>query len=255
MKNVKDIWLLTRIYCSEFTLHIIVLSLVGLIIYVVQKFVCISELNIIKILGSVLAVMIGLFVYKAQKRVLSWDIRNRLICELDELYRHLQSNLEVLELMSVSKGKPSMMHLEKLRIDDHKTLTDAEIMKNMSKKFTSLVFPLTIRMRNYNITVDYLKKALEGNDKVLFERYINEMKAITINLLVNIEYDTNRYILHDVKKAYIEEKKNEKGKTELKHVYESRQTKKRRIIEDGVWGDSSSQSCMKMCLKKLSSWF
>lgn len=218
---------------GEFYMHILILFLLLLICYVVDVFTGVCYVEMLKPIGSILAVMVGLIVYKAQKRVLTWNIRDRLICELKEMYRHLDKNLEVLEVMQQSEEKPSMMHIDKLKIDDHMTLTDAEIMKNMSKKYTAIVFPLTIRMRNYNITVDYLKTSLEENNKVLFKSYIEEMVSITKRVKEIIYKDSMEYLVYDVIKELESEEKKEQDKTLIKNEPAKKQ---RKIVFVGDWG-------------------
>ena len=218
---------------GEFYMHILILLLLLLICYVVDVFTDVCYVEMLKPIGSILAVMVGLIVYKAQKRVLTWNIRDRLICELKEMYRHLDKNLEVLEVMQQSEEKPSMMHIDKLKIDDHMTLTDAEIMKNMSKKYTAIVFPLTIRMRNYNITVDYLKTSLEENNEMLFKSYIEEMVLITKRVKEIIYKDSMEYLVYDVIKELESEEKKEQDKTLIKNEPAKKQ---RKIVFVGDWG-------------------
>lgn len=111
------------------------------------KFTTLTNDDLLRLIGGVLAIVFGLFVYKAQKRVLNWNIRNRLICEFNEIHRHLQRNLEVLETMKKNKEsdkKVSVMRVEKLRITINQTFTDDELLRNMSKECTYVVFPLCV---------------------------------------------------------------------------------------------------------------
>ena len=229
---VKKVWLWISMLFNEFGIQGFVLIISCLAYFVAKSLFpdiceCTSESNddLLTFLGGIIAIMAGLFVYKAQKRLLCWDIRNRLVCELKEMYRHLQRNLEVLKQMDVSMGKPSAMHIEKLRIDDHKTLTDEEIMKNMSKKYTYLVFPLTVRMRNYNITVGYLEKALKDGQTNLFVSYLKEMKSITESMQRKIDKDAKEILVYDIIKAL------QREDSENNCINK----KKRTIIYDGIW--------------------
>lgn len=186
---------------SEFYVQIFILFIMLLLYILINRFICVRQDDLLKLLGSVLTIMVGLFVYKAQKRVLNWDIRNRLICEFDEIYRHLQRNLEVLDAMNkslIGDQKVSVMHIEKLRIVINQTFTDEELLKNMNKKYTFMVFPLNVRMRNYNITVNCLKEALEKNKKDLFKSYLNEIIKITEKLQESILKDSDEKLVYKI---------------------------------------------------------
>ena len=225
MKIIMSIWLFVRrcwiwikMLWSEFYVQAFVLGALVLVYYFItkdidvspeqvgtvqeclndiQKFFNNTQTNFLTLFGSILAIMVGLFVYKAQKRVLAWDIRNRLICEYDELYRHLQRNLEVLNAIKIDR-KVSVLHIEKLRIAISQTFTDGELMRNMSKKYTAIVFPLSVRMRNYNITVDCLKEALKENKKALFKSYLDEIISVTEVLQKDIDKDSKKKLVHEV---------------------------------------------------------
>lgn len=202
--RIRKCWVLLKMFWSEFCVQAIIIGLILLLNFILNKFTehGINETDFLKLLGSVLTIMVGLFVYKAQKRVLNWDIRNRLICEFDEIHRHLQRNLEVLDAikdsMSVTK-KVSVIHIEKLRIAINQTFTDDELLKNMSKKYTYMVFPLSVKMRNYNITVDHLKEAWKENKKILFESYLDEVIVITQKLQEKIYDDSKAKLAHKIK--------------------------------------------------------
>lgn len=195
--GIKKAWLWLRMLWSEFYVQSGILLIIFMLYLLksasteslfVKKFELISSLKIIleqvafsKLLGGILTIMIGLFVYKAQKRVLNWDIRNRLVCELNEICRHLQKNLEVLNAIDTDSNKKiSVMHIQKLEIVINKTFTDEELLKNMNKRYTAIVFPLNVKMRNYNITVNYLKSALEENKKELFKFYLTEIISVLL---------------------------------------------------------------------------
>lgn len=185
MKKANICWIWIKMIWSEFKLSFIIFAILFILMLITYK----GNSEIFKLCGNVIIVIIGLFIYKAQRRVLLWDIRNRLICEYKEIYRHLTKNLEVLESIDIEQGIPSTMHIKKLKIDDHTTLNDGDIMKNLSKEYTSIVYPMTIRTRNYNITVDSLEKSTEFNDKELFKKYLNEMKESTTRLQTLISMD------------------------------------------------------------------
>lgn len=215
--GIKKAWLWLRMLWSEFYVQSGILLIIFMLYLLksastesllVKKFELISPLKIIleqvafsKLLGGILTIMIGLFVYKAQKRVLNWDIRNRLVCELNEICRHLQRNLEVLNAIDTDSNKKiSVMHIQKLEIVINKTFTDEELLKNMNKRYTAIVFPLNVRMRNYNITVNYLKSALEENKKELFEFYLTEIISGTINLHKRIADDSVNILVNKIDK-------------------------------------------------------
>ena len=63
------------------------------------------------LLGNIIAIIIGLFIYKAQRRILPWDIIERLNCEFKEITRHLERNFDVLVAIDTTKGIPSIMHI------------------------------------------------------------------------------------------------------------------------------------------------
>lgn len=205
---LKSIWffirkclLHIRMLLSEFYVQIFILVSLGVLCCFINKFICGAKIDVLKLLGSLLTIMVGLFVYKAQKRVLNWDIRNRLICEFDEIYRHLQRNSEVLDAIKniTSAKKVSVMHIEKLKIVINQTFTDEELLKNMSKKYTRIVFPLSVKMRNYNISVDCLEEALKGNNKKSFGYYLDEMIEITASLQKWIHDESKENLVYKVK--------------------------------------------------------
>ena len=199
--GIRTCWLWIKMLWSEFYVQIFILFIMLLLYILINRFICVRQDDLLKLLGSVLTIMVGLFVYKAQKRVLNWDIRNRLICEFDEIYRHLQRNLEVLDAMNkslIGVQKVSVMHIEKLRIVINQTFTDEELLKNMNKKYTFMIFPLNVRMRNYNITVNCLKEALEKNKKDLFKSYLNEIIKITEKLQERILKDSDEKLVYKI---------------------------------------------------------
>ena len=199
--GIRTCWLWIKMLWSEFYVQIFILFIMLLLYILINRFICVRQDDLLKLLGSVLTIMVGLFVYMAQKRVLNWDIRNRLICEFDEIYRHLQRNLEVLDAMNkslIGDQKVSVMHIEKLRIVINQTFTDEELLKNMNKKYTFMVFPLNVRMRNYNITVNCLKEALEKNKKDLFKSYLNEIIKITEKLQESILKDSDEKLVYKI---------------------------------------------------------
>ena len=140
---------------------------------------CIKNNELTKLLGSIIAIVIGLFIYRAQRRILPWDVLKRLNCEFKEITRHLERNFEVLESIQTTKGIPSLIHIKKLKIDDHTTLTDSDILKNIPSSLTSKIYPMTIRIRNYNITFQCLERAIKFKNATLFDKYLQEIKIIT----------------------------------------------------------------------------
>lgn len=199
--GIRTCWLWIKMLWSEFYVQIFILFIMLLLYILINRFICVRQDDLLKLLGSVLTIMVGLFVYKAQKRVLNWDIRNRLICEFDEIYRHLQRNSEVLDAIKniTSAKKVSVMHIEKLKIVINQTFTDEELLKNMSKKYTRIVFPLSVKMRNYNISVDCLEEALKGNNKKSFGYYLDEMIEITASLQKWIHDESKENLVYKVK--------------------------------------------------------
>lgn len=219
---VRRCWIWIKMLWSEFYVQAFVLGALVLVYYFIakdidvspeqvgtvqeclndiQKFFNNTQTDFLTLFGSILTIMVGLFVYKAQKRVLNWDIRNRLICEFDEIYRHLQRNSEVLDAIKniTFAKKVSVMHIEKLKIVINQTFTDEELLKNMSKRYTRIVFPLSVKMRNYNISVDCLEEALKGNNKKSFGYYLDEMIKITASLQKWIHDESEEILVYKVK--------------------------------------------------------
>lgn len=197
-KKANICWLWIKMNWEESKVSLILIILLFAAIFIATKYghVKFFELygkEFFGLCGSIIAIIIGLFVYKAQRRILSWDIRNRLICEYQEIYRHLGKNLEVLESINIDEGVPSILHIKKLKIDDHTTLTDGEIMKHISKEYTAIVYPMTICTRNYNITVECLEKAIDFKNKELFQQYLEEMKGATNRLQSLIAEDSLKF--------------------------------------------------------------
>lgn len=154
--------------------------------------------EIINFLGSIITITIGLFVYKIQKRTLPTIILERLCCEFKEINRHLGRNLEVLNSIKINNGIPSLMHIKKLKIDDHTTLTDNDTLKNINASCTKVIYPMTIRIRNYNITVEHLEKIIEEQNKNMIETYIEELKKITQKLQKTISQTIQKLENYDM---------------------------------------------------------
>ncbi len=144
----------------------------------------IEDKELISFLGTISALLIGLIVYRAQNRLLINQIVNRVAGELIEIYRHLGANLEVVDMIDSTKGVPSILHIKKLGITKYSSLSDEMALRNLDKQHNRIIFPMTVRVRNYNINVETIVKYLKSSNKeqVIFNEYKNNIRLATITL-------------------------------------------------------------------------
>lgn len=149
----------------------------------------IGDKELISFLGTISALLIGLIVYRAQNRLLISQIANRVAGELIEIYRHLGANLEVLDKIEPTKGVPSILHIKKLGITKYSSLSDEMALRNLDKQHNQLIFPMTVRVRNYNINVDTIVEYLKSPDKKqeTFSEYKNNIYLATKTLQKHIK--------------------------------------------------------------------
>mgnify|MGYP003312556384 CR=1 FL=1 len=197
-KYIKQLW-----YTQRLSVLTIALSVVGIICSLYFE-----KDKLITLFGNIIAIVIGLFIYKAQRRILPWDIIERLDCEFKEMTRHLERNFDVLESIDTTQGIPSVIHIKKLKIDDHTTLYDNDILKNLPISLAQKIYPMTIRVRNYNITIDCIENIITSKDTTLLNDYLKEIKIVTKILQKDIYND---YICDYIKELPIknENKENE----------------------------------------------
>lgn len=141
------------------------------------------------IAGTISAVLLGLIVYRAQKRVMLYQIVNRISGELSEIYRHLGENMNVIESINLNKGIPSQLHIRKLAITKYSSLSDEETLRNLDKKHNKFVFPMTVMVRNYNINVEVINEYLQSSSlkKSILKKHLQGILKVTESLRVQIE--------------------------------------------------------------------
>ncbi len=141
------------------------------------------------IAGTISAVLLGLIVYRAQKRVMLYQIVNRISGELSEIYRHLGENMNVIECIDLTKGVPSQLHIRKLAITKYSSLSDEETLRNLDKKHNKFVFPMTVMVRNYNINVEIINEFLQSPNltEPILREHLQGILEVTESLRGSIE--------------------------------------------------------------------
>lgn len=175
---------------SDFVFPMGGMLFIWLVAYVIGKTVLsVDDGDILRAWSAIGAVLLGLIVYRAQRRLLIYQIVERVSGELSEIYRHLGANLEVLEKIDSSKGVPSLLHIRKLEITKYSSLSDESTLKNLDKRHNKIVFPMTVRVRNYNINVDAIVEYLKSSDKKeeTFKDYMAGIVYATKDLRIKIE--------------------------------------------------------------------
>lgn len=145
--------------------------------------------DVIRLAGSIGAVVLGLWVYRFQRRLLLTQIVDRVSGELVEIYRHLGANLVVLNQLDSLNGIPSLLHIRKLEITKYSSLSDNDVLKNLNQYHNQIIFPMTVRIRNYNINVQQIVDYLQShwpNEKI-FNEYRQGIIEVTENLQIQIK--------------------------------------------------------------------
>lgn len=145
--------------------------------------------DVIRLAGSIGAVVLGLWVYRFQRRLLLSQIVDRVSGELAEIHRHLGANIVVLKNIDSSNGIPSLLHIRKLEITKYSSLSDNDVLKNLNQSHNKIIFPMTVRIRNYNINVQEIVDYLQvhwPNEKI-FNEYKQGIIEVTENLRTQIQ--------------------------------------------------------------------
>ena len=173
----------------------LLLLFVGIMISVLcKKVLNVNGETVFAFWSTASALMLGLIVNRAQKRLLISQIVNRVSGELLEIYRHLGANLEVLDKIDTEVGVPSLLHIKKLEITKYSSLSDGETLRNIDNKHNQIIFPMTVRVRNYNLNVDILVEHLKspGRNKAVFNEHLEGIRETTVGLQSKIEECLNK---------------------------------------------------------------
>lgn len=164
-------------YWIDFGVPILIVLTVGLFTYFLCKWLGIENGEWLRFMGTISAVLLGLVVYRAQKRVLSIQIVKRVSSELEEIYRHLGENINVINSIDLSKGVPSQLHIRKLEIAQYSLLSDEETLRNLDKDDNKLIFQMMVKVRNYNINVEIVNEYVKS-EKHKLEIFQNHKKGL-----------------------------------------------------------------------------
>lgn len=208
---------LARRYWIDFGVPILIVLTVGLFTYFLCKWLGIGNGEWLRFMGTISAVLLGLVVYRAQKRVLSIQIVKRVSSELEEIYRHLGENINVINSIDLSKGVPSQLHIRKLEIAQYSLLSDEETLRNLDKDDNKLIFQMMVKVRNYNINVEIVNEYVKS-EKHKLEIFQNHKKGLL-----------------DVTKSLQEEIKECSSAMELNIELSNVETRDRDIIYEKEW--------------------
>ena len=173
--------------------------------------------DILRLVGSIGAVVLGLWVYRFQRRLLLTQIVDRVSGELAEIYRHLGANILVLRNIDSSKEIPSLLHIRKLEITKYSSLSDDDVLKNLEQNHNEIIFPMTVRIRNYNINVQEIVDYLQSHWPN--ENIFNEYKEGIIEVTENLQTQITECLV----------------RLKVKKNFETKKSDTKRIIYDRKW--------------------
>lgn len=79
-----------------------------------------------------------------------------LVCELEDIVRHLGANITVLEAIAKDGKIPAPMHINKLKIPETSAIFSIETLKLADFRYSSRLYDLRLKLRNLNIEIDDL---------------------------------------------------------------------------------------------------
>ncbi len=130
---------------------------------------------------AVLGILIGIFIKPRVDFYLSSRRELRLlISEFEDMIRHINANIEVLDQIDLSMGIPAIIHLEKMKIPESSIIFSSDTYRNIYNKHSRLIYELRLIVRNINIEIDSTVFLLQ--------------KEETYNKKVRIAYEYLKYI-------------------------------------------------------------
>jgi hypothetical protein len=123
----------------------------------------------LKIIVSALVGVTAAFLYST---ISEW-VRNSLkrkkevtliLAELDAIYKHILSNLNIIESIDLKMGVPHRMHFEKMKIHQNSILFSSETFRMMSSKHGMLIYRLKLILRNIDIEAQAIVDYIDGKD-------------------------------------------------------------------------------------------
>lgn len=138
-----------------------------------------SEKIILILLGVALTTIIQflstLITNKTDKKLKHTDQLKLLSSELEDLTRHCIANLNVLKSIDLSKGIPSSLHFEKMKVMETSILFSENTYTFISSKHTRYINRIKLEIRNINLEIDYLIKYTNSNkfSKDRLKQYID----------------------------------------------------------------------------------
>ncbi len=180
-----------RRWVKDYVAPLLLLIVIGFFVYFSASYFLNlqnKDDEILSFIGTICAIVLGLQVYRIQNRILISQIVERVSGELEEIHRHLRANKRVLDKLNKEKV-PSLSHIRKFAITKYSALSDDVLLRNLDKTHNKIIFPMTVRVRNYNISVSTMEEYLKSGscEKDIFEKYVNNMINITNKLCDNIE--------------------------------------------------------------------
>lgn len=180
-----------RRWVKDYIAPLLLLIIIGFFVYFSASYFLDlqnKDDEILSFIGTICAIVLGLQVYRMQNRILISQIVQRVSGELEEIHRHLRANKRVLEKLDIEKV-PSLSHIRKFAITKYSALSDDVLLRNLDKTHNKIIFPMTVRVRNYNISVSTMEEYLKSGscEKDIFVKYVSNMKNITDKLCENIE--------------------------------------------------------------------
>jgi hypothetical protein len=137
----------------------------------------------LKIIISALVGATAAFLYS----IISEWVRNLLkrkkevtliLAELDAIYKHILSNLNIIESIDLKMGVPHRMHFEKMKIHQNSILFSSDTFRTISSKHGMVIYRLKLILRNIDIEaqaiVDYIDS--KNYDPKTMAQYLDYFK-------------------------------------------------------------------------------
>lgn len=114
----------------------------------------------------------------------------QLIAELWDIQRHCNENAKVLDHIDLSKGIPSNMYFERMKIPESSILFSAETFRRIQVDYAQLLYRVRLIVRNINIELAELIHYAETSDcsREILEQHIlfSKQKAEWINKKIDL---------------------------------------------------------------------
>lgn len=131
---------------------------------------------------SIVAAMISLFSLIATIWIFRHNGRqNRRAIKhvMEDLLRHFKINLDIYDMMDLSRGKPSSAHFSKCKIDESSLIFNVDTYKSIKPKYLPMFNKVILNYRNGNLEIDaicsYLKNSGDKYDLKVMKQYVDIM--------------------------------------------------------------------------------